>query len=257
MLRHLFLFLCLIPFTFTGCGGLTCPPTADLKQQEAIEAMAASIAFNKPRSLNTPGHVRIPLAKGQWVTTLTRYKAPNGDRSLSTTKVIDVEGDLVTLEVENYTASGNAERNLTLVQLAGYPINLPLGPDQEALNAVTGKTRIVRMVTQAGSNPPSEMPPMALQFASGLMQKFINPAIRTTAMSTRPAETPYLKARDAREFDVQVSVMGIQETGKTQAHGGVPISSQMLYENGDQVSYTIAYDMKGAEQRLFFPETMP
>ncbi|TYT73587.1 hypothetical protein [Desulfobotulus mexicanus] len=237
----------------TSCGGLRSTPTADPHAQQAIENMAAKIAFKNPQNINTPGHVRIPLAKGQWVTTLARYKNHDGDRILSTTKVIDVQQDLVTLEVENFTASQKGERNVTLVQIAGYPVNLPVGPDQEAIKAITSQARILRMVTQAGDNPPSEMPPAYLQFASNLMKDFINPAVRTTPISTQPVETPYIRTRDAKIFDVEVSVLGFKDTGKIQAHGGVPVNNQVLYENTDQIIYTIAYGLKGAKQTLFFP----
>ena len=243
--------------TLTACGGPQPLPTADPGPRALLEKMAESLAFTQTKDLNTPGHVRIPLAKGQWITTLTRYVNPDGDIILSTTRVIEVQGDTVTLEVESHAASQNGQPNLTLVQIAGYPTQLPLGPDKETMKTLHRQMRILRMATRTGDGQTMEMPSAYLQFGAHRIPDFINPGLRTTPISTQPVDTPYIRARDAKVFDVEISLPGIRSTGRIHVHGGIPIHNQILYENEDLVMHTIAYDLKGAQQTLFLSTDTP
>lgn len=225
-------------------------PNASPEQVADIMEMAEKAQFKSPKKLWKSKKNRIKIKKGQWVTTLTKYKSTGNDVVLSTTKVISASRKAVVLETEKYSALEDGVVGITQMTIENYPLKSKVSYTEEEYNKLVNNMKITKIITKQGNNPPEEMPAQALEYSQQMTKNMTVVAFRTGNLIKTKYSTPYIKSSRCYEYNFSVAAMGITSTGNVVAHSSVPINGLVKMDTEDISEETIAFGTKGAKSAL-------
>lgn len=222
-------------------------PEVPMEKRQVIYDKARQMAFPETRELGRSKERRMDLKAGQWITVL--HEALGGDKnvSLTTTKVISVDGTTVVLEMETYAADTDGLPTYSQVTFENYPVKGPLSYPEDEFERITSRLRITRSLSRQGDGPVNELPPELLAMAQGLTQSALAGAMVRMGEATREAyDGPYIRTKSCFSHRYTVSVMGITASGRSLAHSSIPVSGVILSHDEHTKATTIAYGYKGA-----------
>lgn len=236
------LFLC------SSCATLmNLMPEVPMEKRQVIYDMAQKMAFPKARELGRSKESRMDLAAGQWVTVLQETKAGDKNVTLTTTKVISVKGATVVLEMESFSASGDAIPGYTQITFENYPVKGNLSYPKEEFEQIMGNVRITRSRTRQGDGPVNEMPPQVLAMSQGMTKNVLAGAmVRLDEPERVPFENAYIRTKSCFSHHYTVSVLGVSASGQTLTHSSLPVNGTIESEDEHTKTTTIAYGYKGA-----------
>lgn len=243
-------------FLFTSCQTLMdmiqplLHPSASPEMVAAVTDKADAIAFSSPKKLGWSSKNRMKLKQGQWVTILTTTKDESNDRSLATTRVIRVDGDIVVLETETYSALDNCERQLAQITLKGFPIKARLAYSEDEVNESIQSIEVTKVLTKHGNEPAQEVPAPALAMYGQMAKNFGGMTMDSGELTSGDCATQYITSSRCYSFDYSVSVMGITDTGHVVVHSKIPVNGLFRMETGTMVQETIAFGTSGATSQF-------
>lgn len=243
------LICCLLPSCQTTLMEML-TPKASPEQTASILEKAEKVQFKSPKKLRKSKTKIVKLKKGQWVTTLTKYKSSGNDVVLTTTKVIDIKGNSVVLETERYSAIDDGIRDITQMTIENYPVKGKIGYTQSEYDNSVKNIKITKIVNKKGDEPASEVPQQALAMSQGLAKNISAGSIRTGALNKAPISSNYVKSSRCYVYDFNVEAMGMTVTGEVTAHSAIPINGLVKLENEQMTEETIAFGLSGAKSAL-------
>lgn len=235
-------------FALASCTTLmNLMPEVPQHKRQKIYDMADTMAFPEARKLGRSKERRMGLKKGQWITVLQETLGGDKNVALTTTKVISVDGNTVTLETESISASNEARPLHSQVTFENYPVWGSLFYTRDEYDRIAGQLRIIRVRTREGDGPVIDMDPELLAMARGLTESALSGSTVRVGEAERQAyDGTYILARSCFSHSYTVTISGITSSGRSLSHSSVPVSGAILIEDEHTRATTIAYGYNGA-----------
>ncbi len=236
----------------TGCltllQGLL--PKVTPEQISIVMAKADAVKLKSPKRLNKSGKQAMKIKKGQWITTLTRFKTGDGDVTLNTTRIISIKGTTVVMETETYAASKDGVRTISQMTIENYPVKPKLSYTDQEYQTFLGNMRITRVVSKTGNEPPQEVPEHMLSMAQGMVKGVVGANVRLGEMRATSCNTQYLKSSRCYDYNFSASVFGMTMSGVVTSNSAVPINGLVRIDSNQMTEETIAFGYRGAKAAL-------
>ncbi|SCY02936.1 hypothetical protein [Desulfoluna spongiiphila] len=235
-------------FLVTSCTTLmNLMPEVSMKKRQVIYDMVDAMAFPEARELGRSKNRRMGLKKGQWITVLQETLGGDKNVSLTTTKVISVDGTTVVMETESRSASDDARPLHSQVTFENYPVSGSLSYTRDEYDRVANRLRITRVLTREGDGPVTEMPPELLAMARTMTDSALaGSTVRVGEAERQAYDGTYIRTPSCFSHRYTLSVAGITSSGRSLSHSSIPVNGAILIEDEHARATTVAYGYKGA-----------
>jgi hypothetical protein len=213
------------------------------QDKKDFDAQADEARFPAKRILPPSAKSRTPLRAGQWATVETLFKDGKGavkSMNLATYKVIRVQGDTVTFEIE-ITSAGSPKPSTVAYVVNHLPsASNQLGMSKSDFDHFVDRMEIKRIVTPNGDATPTKLYSKNL-----LLSRY-----RAGNVKNEPCKTDILQSTRCLGYDFVAEELGHTVKGHVDAHASVPIVGFVRQDSEQYTSQVLAFGMSGAVSKL-------
>ncbi|HXH75650.1 MAG TPA: hypothetical protein VNJ08_11825 [Bacteriovoracaceae bacterium] len=241
-MKSIFSFLLLVLAVSCASG-----PTKE--EKEAFTNKVDQEKLKTVKELAASSDSRIPLKAGQWVKIHTTLKEGNKDQSLSTFKVLKVDGKTVTMEVETTNAS-TLGLNVMQYEVENYPTHNKLDISKQELEKLVDKMNIKKITMKQGNEPAQELPVTYMPMAKGMLKDLFASGYRIGEPKKTACASEYLKAPTCVVFEYEANAFGFTTKGTSFAHSSVPVVGFIKSDSDKSETKVVNFGLTGAKSSL-------
>ena len=238
-------FVGLIVFSFSLCSCASMLRSTSPESAEVVLLRAKQLEV-EPQKLSSSKSERSRLRPGQWVATLHRSNNDINDVTLQILKVVDIKGDVVTLESETYASSADGKRQVIQQQLANYPVNLRTAYSNTQTPAAIENIEVRSIKMQDGDGEIVSLPQIPMGLGK-LGASMVNKTVSSGSIEKSPCASNLIESPQCYVIPFEVSVLFQKISGTTYGHSDVPIVGFIKSEDNTGTTEVIGYGQSGAE----------
>ena len=230
-----------------------CAHTLTAKEKSDFEDRVNEQAFHSQKTLPPSKTNRVKLAVGQWATIETIFKDDKGgvkSMSLSTYKVIQIQGDTVSLEIESWSAGRTDSMTLAFVVKHLPLASTKLGMTEAEAKTIVDQMEFQKIITQNGKSAPQEIPTNLIVLTKPYAKNLMLTGLTEGSVKSEACSSDYLKSTKCLAYDFSSDALGHTIQGHVDTHSSIPIVGFIKLESDQYTSSVIAYGMSGAEGKL-------
>ena len=238
----------LFSLVLTGCAH-----TLTTQEKKDFDARADEARFPAKRFLPPSAKSRTPLRAGQWATVETLFKDGKGavkSMNLATYKVIHIQGETVTFEIETTSAGSPKPSTIAYVVSHVPSTSTQMGMSKTDFDHFVDQMEIKRVVTQSGDAAPTEIPADAILMTKSLTRNLLLSGYRASNVKKEPCKTDILQSTRCLGYDFVAEDLGRIVKGHVDAHASVPIVGFVRQDSEQYTSQVLAFGMSGAVSKL-------
>ena len=236
---HLF-FLAFLSVASSACA------TATLQQRTAVLQHMQEMELTLPPSEPE----RMPFRAGQWVQFTIDSETGNNNIILRTIKVLQVDGDTVTIEVDSREALNNGRLDTELYVIQGFPVTPRFDYTARQKTVAINSTSFKKVLRKKGDAPVEVWPEELLVFSKDWLRKiFLNGHILGD-VEPRRCSSGIIYSPRCYEYRFKLKILNFETGGRIKHHSGIPIVGFIERYDTFGITRVTSFGLEGAEGRL-------